>query len=85
MQAAEGERREGMIGRAWTFDVMVPQESADGIRGLTDKVQIIVKSGDPGGELGEFAYFMEGCLREWFDTVEVTCNNLSGEEATHEA
>jgi hypothetical protein len=47
-------------------------ELAAGIRGYTDEVDIIINSGDPGGELGEFEQHMQECLSEWFDGATVT-------------
>jgi hypothetical protein len=54
-----------------TFDVEGFSELAAGINGFTDKVTIVVESGDPGGEPGEFQEFMVLALNEWYDTAGV--------------
>jgi hypothetical protein len=54
------------------FDVVNDGEQAAGIAAYNDTVAVTVESGDPGGEIGEFAEYMRGCLAEWFDGAKVT-------------
>jgi len=54
------------------FDIEHGGEIGAGILPYTDVVKIIVESGDPGGERGEFRGFMDGTLSEWFDGAEVS-------------
>jgi hypothetical protein len=71
-QAKAKERRSNMIKpMKLTFDVEGPSELAAGINGFTDKVTVVVESGDPGGEPGEFQDFIRQALIEWYDTAGV--------------
>ena len=49
------------------FDVDFCGEPAAGLYSYHETVTILVESGDPGGEEGEFAQFMRDTLAEWFD------------------
>ena len=49
------------------YYIVMPSEYAAGIRGFDDTVTIMVDSGDPGGDTGEFEQFMMDCLKEWYD------------------
>jgi len=49
------------------YHIHMPQDFSCGQRGFDDDVTIKIKSGDPGGDAGEFIRFMKDCLREWFD------------------
>lgn len=53
------------------FQIVHPGEPFAGITGFNDEVEIIVESGDPGGEPGEFEAFMRDCLAEWYDGASV--------------
>jgi hypothetical protein len=55
-------------GVSYHYDVCVPSDMPAGLYGLTEKVIIIVKSGDPGGDEGEFEEHMRQALAEWYDT-----------------
>ena len=46
-------------------------EPAAGFLPFSDMVTIFVKSGDPGGEDGEFRDYMKQCLAEWYDGAKV--------------
>lgn len=59
----------------YSFDIDKPAELAAGLNGYTDTVTVLVGSGDPGGELGEFEAYMRDCLAEWFDGARVTLND----------
>ncbi len=54
------------------FDVKHSGEQSAGINGYTDTVIIEVES--PGGDEGEFMYYMRDCLAVWFDGAKVTPN-----------
>lgn len=54
--------------KKYEFDVRIPSEPAAGIAGGTETVEVRVKSGDPGGEPGEFEVEIIKFLREWYDT-----------------
>jgi hypothetical protein len=54
-----------------TFNVKGPSAHAAGIIGFTDKVTIVVESGDPGREPGEFQDFVRQALAEWYDLAYV--------------
>jgi hypothetical protein len=53
------------------FSITDPGESGAGLRGFTDSVTIIVESGDPGGDDGEFEQFIKDALREWYQGATV--------------
>jgi len=48
---------------------------------FADDVIVIVNTGNPGGEPGEFAEYMRQCLIEWYETDQV---ELIGGENEHE-
>jgi hypothetical protein len=49
------------------FHVDCPSELSAGLLGFTDDIEITVKSGDPGGENGEFEEYMKEAIQEWYD------------------
>ena len=49
------------------YYVFVPSEYAAGIIGFEDTIKVEIKSGDPGGEPGEFENYLRDCLNEWYD------------------
>jgi len=53
------------------YRIHIPPEPAAGLPGGDDEVTIIVESGNPGGEPGEFAEYMRQCLAEWCETDQV--------------
>ncbi len=55
------------------FTIVHPSETAAGLLGYSEEITIIIDSGNPGGEPGEFEAYMCGCLAEWFDGAAVTC------------
>ena len=55
-----------------TFEVEHPGELASGMRGYSEKVTVIVDSGDPGGEPGEFRKLIQQSLSEWFKGANIT-------------
>jgi len=54
------------------YYIVFPQELSAGLRGYEEEITILVDSGDPGGEDGEFFNFMKESLEEWFDGAMVT-------------
>lgn len=62
-----------------------PSELAAGLWGYTETVRIVLESGEPMGEPGEFEEFMRGSLGEWYDgaSVEIQkpfCSDLAEKE-----
>jgi hypothetical protein len=53
------------------FGVYYPGERAAGIHSFSDGVEVSLRSGDPGGEPGEFAEHIRSALEEWFDGATV--------------
>lgn len=53
------------------FKVNIPPDYSSGLNGVYDTIKVVVDSGDPGGEPGEFTEFMLGCLKDWYDTPNV--------------
>ena len=53
------------------YYIHMPQDLSSGERGFDDEVTIKIKSGDPGGDDGNFARFMKGCLLDWYDGASV--------------
>ena len=51
----------------YRFFIDFPGELAAGLRSYSDEIEITIKSGDPGGEKGEFEEYIVGCLKEWYD------------------
>jgi len=45
----------------------MPGEMSAGIIGFNDTITVIVDSGDPGGEPGEFEEYIREMLNEWYD------------------
>lgn len=50
-----------------SFHIEESGEEGAGILPFTDTVEILIESGDPGGEPGEFQEFMRQALLEWYD------------------
>jgi len=57
--------------KTYTFYIDMPSDMSAGLHGFTDKLTIILESGDPGGEEGEFETFMRECLNEWYEGASV--------------
>jgi len=55
-----------------TFQIYSSGEPNAGLAGVCDKVTIIVESGDPGGEPGEFSDFICQSLSDWYNGAAVT-------------
>ena len=49
------------------FSIYHPGERMAGIRAFEDNIKIIIESGDPGGEPGEFEKYIQKFLKEWYD------------------
>jgi hypothetical protein len=49
----------------------MPEELDAGIRGFTEEVAVIVRSGDPGAGPGEFVEFIRGALGDWYDGARI--------------
>ena len=50
-----------------TYKIDVPPDYSAGLHGVSDTVRLIVESGDPGGELGDFADHIMSALVDWYD------------------
>ena len=50
------------------YRICVPSDLNAGIRGFSDQVIVEIKSGDPGGEKGEFEKHIRESLNEWYDS-----------------
>jgi len=55
------------------FWINSPSELAAGLHGFTDVISVVVHSGDPGGEGGEFEEHIRQALVEWYDGATVEC------------
>jgi hypothetical protein len=53
------------------FVIDFPQELSAGFCGFTDVVTIAVRSGDPGGEPGEFEQYIRSALSDWYDGANI--------------
>lgn len=62
----------GRIPRTYRFMVDQPAELGAGLRGFTDEIFVVVDSGDPTGDEGDFADFIRQALAEWYDGAAVT-------------
>ena len=51
------------------FEIYSPAEPAAGLNGFTDEVAITVKSGNPGGDEGEFTEALKHFISEWYDVA----------------
>ena len=60
-----------MAAKMYKFNLDKPDEMAAGIRGYFDTIYMILDSGFPGGEPGEFEAFMMAALAEWFDGAKI--------------
>ena len=58
-----------------SFDIYFPGEIGAGLRSFSDEVTVTCKSGQWGGEPGEFESYMRDCLKEWYDGATVTPND----------
>jgi len=54
------------------YEVVAPGELGAGIRGFTDSVTVLLESGNPGGDPGDFAGHIRSVLREWYDGAKIT-------------
>lgn len=54
-----------------TYNIEYRGEVAAGIRPFDDEVTVTVESGDPGGDDGEFARFLQECLGDWYDGANI--------------
>lgn len=54
----------------YVFEINHPGEPGAGILAFSDKVTVIIESGNPGGEQGEFEALMQMFLNEWYDVPE---------------
>ncbi len=59
-------------GGSASFNVCFAGEIGAGLRSFTDEVTVSCKSGQWGGEPGEFEEYMRDCLKEWYDGAKVT-------------
>ena len=57
-----------------SFEIYYQGEIGAGLRSFSDEVSITCKSGQWGGEPGEFEEYMRDCLKEWYDGATVTPN-----------
>jgi hypothetical protein len=60
------------IAKKYKFDIYFPGDTSAGLHSYTDEVEIIVDSGNPGGENEEFEEYMKQCISEWYDGSKVT-------------
>lgn len=49
------------------YSIEIPEEHAAGLNGANDTVTVILASGDPGGDSGDFADFIRVSLVHWMD------------------
>jgi hypothetical protein len=56
----------------YVYEVSHPGESGAGIIGFTDTVTMLLESGDPGGDPGDFAEHIKLALSGWYDGAKVT-------------
>lgn len=54
------------------YEVVAPGEPGAGIRGFTDTVTVLLESGNPGGDPGDFEGHLRAALKEWYDGAKVT-------------
>jgi len=66
------------MSKTYVFEIDHPGEWGAGIWPYDDVVSITVKSGNPGGEEGEFEEFMLACLQEWYWGANVTLKYTRG-------
>jgi hypothetical protein len=55
------------LSTAIEYEIENGGEISAGLLPYSETVCVVVESGDPGGDDGEFAVFMQDCLMEWFD------------------
>lgn len=56
----------------YCYEVVAPGEPGAGIRGFTDSVMVLLESGNPGGDQGDFEGHLRAALSEWYDGAKVT-------------
>ena len=56
----------------WNFHADFPGEYGAGLYPFHEKITVILESGKPIGEEGEFENFIKECLEEWYDGAKVT-------------
>ena len=57
-----------------SFTIHHSGEVEAGLRSFTDEVTVACKSGQWGGEPGEFEAYIRDCLELWYDGTAVTPN-----------
>jgi len=57
--------------KTYKFYIENPGEEAAGIHSYSERVEVSVDSGDPGGYPGEFQDYMKNSLAEWYDGATV--------------
>jgi len=58
-----------------SFEIYFSGEMGAGLWPYSDTVNVECKSGDFGGDPGEFAEYMRDCLKGWYDGAGVTLAN----------
>lgn len=56
----------------YCYEVVAPGEPGAGIRGFTDSVTVLLESGNPGGDPGDFKGHLRAALNQWYDGAKVT-------------
>lgn len=56
-----------MAERKYRYSIEFPGDASAGLRSFSDRITVVVDSGDPGGEEGEFVAFIKDALSEWYD------------------
>lgn len=57
--------------RQYQYVVHCPGDMSVGLFPFNDKITVVVESGNPGGDEGEFQQDMQQFLKDWFDTPHV--------------
>jgi len=60
------------MSKSYTFDVYSSGDAAAGLSGYTEKVTVVLDSGSPFGEPGEFEEHLRSSLADWFDGATVS-------------
>lgn len=78
MKALEFSKREhapeensNPVASTYLYEIIAPGEPSAGIPDLYDEVTVLVGSGDPGGDDGEFGEYMRKAIAEWYGTPTV--------------
>lgn len=66
------------------FTIHHPGEVGAGLLSFTDEVTVTCKSGQWGGEPGEFEAYMRECLEQWYDGAAVALNDKISRAAESE-